>query len=105
MGFDHTTIGGLLLKKWKLPISLENSVTHHHTPQESKDPLEPAIVHVADIMTNALGIGSTGERFVPPLDPDAWQGIGVSASILALTITQMDRQMEEIVQFLFSHEH
>lgn len=105
MGFDHTTIGGLLLKKWKLPISLENSVTHHHTPQESKDPLEPAIVHLADIITNALGSGSSGERLVPPLDPDAWQGIGISASILALTITQMDRQIEEIDKFLFSHEH
>ena len=45
MGFDHTKIGGLLLKKWKLPISLENNVTYHHIPQESKDPLEPAIVH------------------------------------------------------------
>jgi len=105
MGFDHTKIGGLLLKKWKLPISLENNVTYHHIPQESKDPLEPAIVHLADIMTNALGMGSSGERFVPPLDPDAWQCIGISANTLALAITQIDRQIEEIVQFLFSDEH
>ena len=105
MGFDHTKIGGLLLKKWKLPISLENNVTYHHIPQESKDPLEPAIVHLADIMTNALSMGSSGERFVPPLDPDAWQCIGISANTLALAITQIDRQIEEIVQFLFSDEH
>jgi HD-like signal output (HDOD) protein len=105
MGFDHTKIGGLLLKKWKLPISLENNVTYHHIPQESKDPLEPAIVHLADIMTNALGMGSSGERFVPPLDPDAWQCIGISANTLALAITQIDRQIEEIIQFLFSDEH
>lgn len=104
MGFDHARIGGLLLKKWQLPISLENTVKYHHTPQESRDPLEPAIVHVADIMTNALGMGSSGERFVPPLEPDAWQCIGISANILALAITQMDRQIEETVQYLFSYE-
>jgi HD-like signal output (HDOD) protein len=104
MGFNHARIGGLLLKKWQLPIALENTVKYHHTPQESKDPLEPAIVHLADIMINALGIGSSGERFVPPLDPSAWQCIGISTNTLALTITQMDRQIEEIVRFLFSDE-
>jgi hypothetical protein len=100
-GFDHTQIGGLLLKKWKLPISLENIVKHHHAPPKSQNPLEPAIVHFADIMTNALGTGSSGERFVPPLDPDAWDCIGLSANILSLTIEQMDRQIEETFQFIF----
>ena len=104
MGFNHARIGGLLLKKWRLPISLENTVEYHHAPQKSKDPLEPAVVHLADIMINALGIGSSGERFVPPLDPSAWQCIDISTNILALTITQMDRQIEEIVRFLFSDE-
>jgi len=104
MGFDHTTIGGLLLKKWKLPISLENIVSYHHAPRKSKDSLEPSIVHLADIVTNALGIGSSGERFVPPLEPDVWQSIGISTNILALTITQMDRQIEETIHFLFSDE-
>jgi hypothetical protein len=55
-------------------------------------------------MINALGIGSSGERFVPPLDPSAWQCIGISTNILALTVTQMDRQIQEIAQFLFSDE-
>jgi HD-like signal output (HDOD) protein len=101
MGFDHSKIGGLLLKKWKLPISLENSVRHHHSPHRSKDPLEPAIIHLADIMTNALGRGSSGEKFVPPLSRDAWEYIGLSPNILSSTIKQTDRQIEEIIQLLF----
>jgi HD-like signal output (HDOD) protein len=104
MGFGHTKIGGLLMRNWKLPASLENIVSYHHAPQESRDPLEPAIVHLADIITNALGIGSSGERFVPPLDLHAWKCLDISANILPLTIPQMDRQIEEIVRFLFSHE-
>jgi HD-like signal output (HDOD) protein len=101
MGFDHSKIGGLLLKKWRLPISLENSVKHHHSPYRSKDPLEPAIIHMADIMTNALGIGSSGERFVPSLSPEAWECIDLSPNILSSTIRQTDRQIEEIIQLLF----
>jgi HD-like signal output (HDOD) protein len=101
LGFDHSMIGGLLLKKWKLPVSLENSVKYHHSPQESKDPLEPAIIHLADIMTNAIGRGSSGERFVPKLNPDAWKSLELSPNILSSTIKQMERQIEEIIQLLF----
>ena len=101
LGFDHSMIGGLLLKKWKLPVSLENSVKYHHSPQKSKDPLEPAIIHIADIMTNAIGRGSSGERFVPALNPDAWKSLDLSPNILSSTIKQMERQIEEIIQLLF----
>jgi HD-like signal output (HDOD) protein len=101
LGFDHSLIGGLLLKKWKLPVSLENSVKYHHSPQESKDPLEPAIIHIADLMTNAIGRGSSGERFVPALNPEAWKSLELSPNILSSTIKQMERQIEEIIQLLF----
>jgi hypothetical protein len=70
----------------------------------SNDPLEPAIVHLSDIMTNALGMGSSGERFVPPLDQDAWTCIGLSPNILALTIKQMGHQVQELIKFLVSNE-
>jgi len=101
LGFDHSMIGGLLLKKWKLPVSLENSVRYHHAPQESKDPLEPSIIHIADIMTNAIGRGSSGERFVPALDPDTWKRLELSPNILSSTIKQMERQIQEIIELLF----
>jgi HD-like signal output (HDOD) protein len=100
MGCNHSMIGGLLLKKWKLPVSLENIISHHHAPHESQDPLEPAIVHLADIMTNALHMGSSGERLVPALDSQAWECIGVSTNILNLTVTQAERQMEEVTRYL-----
>ena len=100
IGCNHGRIGGLLSKKWKLPVSLENIISHHHSPHESNDPLEPAIVHLADIMTNALHMGSSGERLVPALDSQAWEYIGVSTNILNLTITQAERQIEEVTRYL-----
>ncbi len=99
LDFDHAKIGGLLLKKWKLPVLIEHAVTYHHSPQKSQNPLEPSIVHLADIMANAQGIGSSGEYFVPPLDVDAWECIGLSANILDLTIRQADHHIEEIFKF------
>jgi len=104
LSFNHTTLGAMLLRKWKLPKSLENTVEHHHSPQNSQDPLEPAIVHLADIVTIALGIGSSGERFVPPIEPEAWECIGLSPNILSSIIDQLDNQLEEMLRVLNLNE-
>ena len=100
--FDHAQIGGMLLKKWNLPLLIEQAVQYHHTPDKSRYPLEPSIVHLADIMANAMGGGSSGERFVPPVEPDAWESLGLSANALDVIMKQADRQIEEIVTFFCS---
>lgn len=104
MHCDHARIGGHLLKKWKLPVSLENIVTYHHHPLHSRDPLEPSIVHFSDMMANALGLGSSGERYVPPLDPAAWECMELSPNILTQVMKQVDVQYEETLRFLVADD-
>jgi len=98
---DHGDIGGELLKKWKLPVSLEDTVRHHHAPQKSQNRLEAAIIHLADVMANATGIGSSGEILIPPLNHDAWMQIGLSPNILSLTMEQSDRQLDDIFESIY----
>jgi HD-like signal output (HDOD) protein len=101
LGGDHAEIGGLLMQIWKLPQSLENAVRHHHKPGDSQNGLEPAIVHVADVIAKALGIGSSGDYFVPPLDPAAWKQLGLSDNALDPIAAQADRQLDETFQLFF----
>ena len=105
MKLDHAMIGRMLLKKWKLPFSLEDIVAHHHVPQESQNQLECSIVHLADIITNAIKIGTSGECYVPPIDPLSWDRIGISEKVLSSIIQQSDRQVGEVIQLFFSHEN
>jgi HD-like signal output (HDOD) protein len=105
MKLDHATIGKLLLKKWNLPFSLEDIVAHHHIPQTSQNQLDCSIVHLADIVTNAMKIGTSGECYVPPLDPFSWNRIDISEKVLPSIIQQSDRQIDEIIQLFFSHEN
>jgi hypothetical protein len=55
-------------------------------------------------MTNALEIGSSGEHLVPPLNPTAWNYVGLSPNILPLVLRQMDTQYDEILRFLIADE-
>ncbi len=58
LGLDHTDVGKFLIDKWNLPYSLANSVLYHHAPSKSKtDAVLPAIIHLADIVTQRLEIG------------------------------------------------
>ena len=100
IGCKHTDIGRYLLQKWNFPFSLENNLFYHHNPSQAHDPLQAAIVHLADIIVNGLGIGSSGERFVPPLDYDAWDGLGLSPSVFEVVIGQAIHQLEAIDTFL-----
>lgn len=102
LGGDHAEIGGQLLQIWRLPQSLEVAVRHHHEPHLSQNGLETAIVHVADVAAKALGIGTSGDLFVPPLKAAAWKQMGLSVNGLEPIVDQAQRQLEETFSLFFT---
>ena len=99
LGGNHTLIGKYLLKTWKLPLELENNIFFHHNPSAAHNPIKAAIVHLADIMVNSLRLGSSGERFVPPLDYKAWDNLGVSPSSFETIIRHATHQLVPLESF------
>lgn len=61
VGVDHATLGKCLMEKWNLPAILCKVVGSHHNLDQIVNDEETrklcAIVHVADIVTNHLGLG------------------------------------------------
>ena len=92
LGCNHTHIVKQLLQQWKLPMVLENNVFFHHDPSKASQPVPATLVHLADIITNSLGIGSSGERFVPPLDNEAWDNLGLSPTCFDIVVKQATHQ-------------
>ena len=100
LGCNHTHIVRYLMQHWKLPIVLENNVFYHHNPMDAQNPVTATIVHLADIMINAFGMGSSGERFVPPLSYDAWENLDISTSCFELVIKQAIHQFNSLETIL-----
>lgn len=99
LGFDHAEVGGLLLKAWKLPSALIDIARWHHAPEKSSQhAAEVAVVHMADIVSHCLECGSSGEKFVPPLDDGAWQRLGLSEGALSSVIALVDKQYQDAVR-------
>jgi hypothetical protein len=101
LGFDHSQIGTMLMQKWKLPVILEQTVGYHHQPMLSQYIQEASIVHIADILINALMIGTSGERFVPPVIPEVWTELGLPTEIFTRNVQLVDRQVAEVIYNFF----
>ncbi len=101
MDFCHTDISTPLLKSWKFPEGLSNMINYHHTPMEFPNPLEPAIIHVADILSNVVEISRGGMYVIPDLDPDAWELLGLDASVLHEAVEEYQAQIDVILNAFF----
>jgi putative nucleotidyltransferase with HDIG domain len=82
IGYDHATIGSIMLRKWNLPLDLRQIVLHHHAPEIAENLKPVALIHLADIMARALGLGISGEYFVPPVNEAAWASLEIEPQAL-----------------------
>lgn len=77
----HAEVGHWLVQKWHFPMNLVETIRYHHHPNLAKQsPMETAIVHVADVLVRAKGVGYPGDLVVPAVQPPAWKLLDLSES-------------------------
>lgn len=96
LGFDHGQLGGMLLRKWRFPESLEQAVWRHHDPLSGEVPLESSLVCVADMVAGAVLPGSSGERYVPRYVPEAWGLVDLASQDLLELLEMADAHFEVV---------
>jgi HD-like signal output (HDOD) protein len=91
----HAAVAGWLSEKWHFPKKLCDCLANHHRPQISTlAPLETSIVHMADILVKARGVGYSGDCLVPELNPQA-QGI---LSLAEADYREILKELEDSVE-------
>jgi HD-like signal output (HDOD) protein len=101
LGCDHAQVGDALLAKWNFRGAFREATLHHHRPRlASKYPAETAAVHIADVMSNALSWGRSGEVRVPPCDPGAWDTLGIDTGMTNILIEEAERQIDAAMHLL-----
>ncbi|MCL4550663.1 MAG: HDOD domain-containing protein [Bacteroidetes bacterium] len=59
LGFTHQEIAEYLLEKWNFPTYITEAVSNHHTPSLSDNgKVLSSLIHLADYMTQRIGIGT-----------------------------------------------
>lgn len=103
LGYGHEEIGQALLRHWQYPPDLTQAVARHHHPSGGGGATpEAAVVHISDHLVNAMELGSSGERHVPPLQAEAWKALRCSTDILSVVAKAIDEQIETVQEAFLS---
>ncbi len=99
-GFDHAGLGAALIERWRLPASLSEPVAWHHEPSGAPTHrIEAAVVHLASVAVDLLGLGAAG-LVCTPLDPRAWEVSGLAPAELAPITAEMDASLTPMLSIL-----
>jgi HD-like signal output (HDOD) protein len=99
-GLDHAAVGAALVEHWKLPASLAEMVRYHHDPLDAPNLVyECCIINVADAITKAMEFGSSGDCFVPPIEPAIWNKINLSPQDLDVLLDRVETQFTDVIDF------
>lgn len=92
---NHPVLGGILSERWRFPKKLSEAILCHHRPQAAKSfPVETAIVHLADILIKARGLGFSGDHTVPIVNEAAFDRLELSEQ----DILEILREMEGVLE-------
>jgi HD-like signal output (HDOD) protein len=92
-----------LAERWKLPVRLSEAIGCHHRPDLAQvGKREAALVHVAEALTRALGLGSGGDDAVPMLEPETWRRLGLQTTILEPLMIELEEQYADARAILLS---
>ncbi len=71
-GFSHADVSGYLLGLWKLPMTVVEAVTYHHSPEmlKSKECVVARAVYAANILIQEQAPGESGNPVIPTFDTE-----------------------------------
>ncbi|MBN2530859.1 MAG: HDOD domain-containing protein [Deltaproteobacteria bacterium] len=98
-GFTHAQMGKDLAESWRLSPRQAEAIQLHHAPKGARRfPLDTAILHVADILTNALRIGTSGSLRIPQFVPDTYEQLRFRPGALARLSQDVEREVSELIR-------
>lgn len=80
-GIDHCVVGKMIAENWRLSKAIQDSLCHHHNPEDVKEENRQltAIVALANAYANIFKIGSSGDPFPEdPMDTYLLEQVGLS---------------------------
>lgn len=76
-GVDHAVIGGWLADHWMLPGNVCRAIRLHHAPEQGLDEALVPVVHVAEVLSNALDLSQGSDNQVRSFSTAACDVVGL----------------------------
>lgn len=102
---NHAQIGGHLAKKWQFPVSLIDTITHHHAIRKSVANLNQLIiVHAADNIVNSYKVDSGITPVFSAIDPEAKKAMAGQLETVSDWFPNIATEIESACEFFLTEE-
>jgi len=98
IGTDHAVVGAMLVKKWRFPSNLIETIEHQYGQQLTDTPMI-ACVFAANQISKKLQLGFGGNLYVEPLPPMIMKRLGGSLDELIVSLGDLDALFDETKLF------
>ena len=100
-GLSHSTIGAWLVEYWQLPANIGAAIRYHHTPDLALNEPLVSLVHVAEVLANALGHSSLADNRVSTISAAACKTLGIAWDDHSRTMFgRMEARIRHAITFL-----
>ena len=94
LGFDHAAVGANVADRWNLPPALIKVIRFHHNPTQANESMRMvAIVHLADVLCRAIGIGNGGDSKIPYINEESWKLFRLNKRTIKRLFSEMEREI------------
>ncbi len=93
LGLDHAHLGGLVARNWEFSQEMIDLITYHHEPEERPEWVELAILYLANVTCQMMGVGGG-------VDGLAIRGRVASLELLNLKEKDLERALAELHELL-----
>jgi len=94
LGFDHAAVGANVADRWNLPPALIKVIRFHHNPTQANETMRMvAIVHLADVLCRAIGIGNGGDSKIPCINEESWKLFRLNKRTIKRLFSEMEREI------------
>ncbi|MEZ5359426.1 MAG: HDOD domain-containing protein [Candidatus Zixiibacteriota bacterium] len=80
LGYNHTQVGALLAREWKLPQKLVEAISYHHFPQlNDSDNNLPYLISMANFLTHlTFDYDPEENNYVEPIEDGVYNFVGTT---------------------------
>lgn len=101
LDLDHTTVGGFVADKWDLAPTLIKTIRFHHDPPRANESMRiTAIVHLADVLCRAIGMGNGGDNKIPCVNEESWKLLNFNKQTIKHLFLEMEQEVAIANDFL-----
>ena len=99
-GCDHTHVGGLMARKWKLDDTIADIIERHHCASEKSGSLARSLVTVSNNLCKQELTGDSGNSIMEEMAGDLAAQIGLNDDILQQAASRLPGELNKAEAFL-----